>query len=160
MLGFDASGRLALGQIGSSGATTLAAGAGAFALTGVDALFAASMPSSAGSYSLTVIDAVFSVSGAATAGSFSETGIDAAFSLSMSSGTASYVLTGIDATLISSVAVVVRRLIENGGMVLGFDSVSNLAITELPQVHEEGDTDDATRLPLYVRGASYWRGRA
>jgi hypothetical protein len=138
----------------------MAAGVGAFTLTGSSALFAASMPSGAGSYSMSGADAAFAVSGAASAGSFAETGIDAVLILSMPAATASYVLVGNDASLISSAAVIVRRLIENGGMVLAFDSVSNLAITELPQVHEEGDTDDATRLPLYVRGASYWKGRA
>jgi hypothetical protein len=160
MLGFDAVGRLALGQIGSSGATILTASVGAFTLTGNSALFASSMPSSAGSYSLSGIDVAFAVSGAAEAGSFAETGIDAVFVLSMPSDVASYILVGIDASLVSSAAVIVRRIIENGGMVLAFDSVSNLAITELPQVHEDGDTDDATRLPLYIRGASYWKGRA
>jgi hypothetical protein len=55
LLGFNAVGRLALGQIGQGGATTttLIAAAGAFAVTGIAATFNITQAAGAGAYIVT-----------------------------------------------------------------------------------------------------------
>jgi hypothetical protein len=93
MLGFDAIGRLALGQLPSSG-TFLGGSTGTFILTGKNAAFALSFLSSVSSYQITGNAAILTSTFASSLGAFSGTGIAAGFLVTMPSAVASYVLTG------------------------------------------------------------------
>ena len=82
MLGFDAIGRLALGQ--SSRPTSnyiLTASVGAFVITGIAAVFNTSMTSSAGSFVITGYDSIPNILYPSSGGSFTITGIAATLTL-------------------------------------------------------------------------------
>lgn len=98
MLGFQALGRRALGQISTDVAVN--AEAGAFLLTGQDATFAVAMPAETGTFTLTGQDATLTRirQVAASAGSFALTGQDATFAITMPAGAGAFVLTGQDVT--------------------------------------------------------------
>jgi hypothetical protein len=122
MLGFDALGRLALGQIGHAGAVavTLTADTGAYTytgngatftttlvgavtpyvLTGNAAVFTTTMPVASTSYALTGNGASFNVTLAATAGAFALSGGAAAFDTNFSVSAASFVVSSGTHTLI------------------------------------------------------------
>lgn len=74
MLGFDALGKLALGELPSGVASALTADAGAFVFTGQDAALAVSMPDDAGAYTLAGQSVGFVVSMPADAGSLTLSG--------------------------------------------------------------------------------------
>jgi hypothetical protein len=105
MLGFDALGRLALGQVSSQTATTdvLVADKGSFALTGKAAAFQVQLASVAGAFTLTGIGAAFVASFSAAAGSYAFTGEAAAFTVSAALNTGGFALTGIDASFTTTV---------------------------------------------------------
>jgi hypothetical protein len=70
MLGFDALGRLALGEGGAANATALEASAGVFALTFGSAVGAVSMPAETGSFTIAGQSALSTLSMPAETGSF------------------------------------------------------------------------------------------
>jgi hypothetical protein len=95
MLGFDALGRLALGQLPSGATTTtLVAATGTFALTGSAATFRITLATSAGAYVLTgnATTPVRILNG--IAGSYVLTGFAITASLTMAGASASYLVTG------------------------------------------------------------------
>jgi hypothetical protein len=61
MLGFDATGRFALGQVTAASTTVLTASAAAYTLTGNAATFMVSQHSSVGDFALTGIAATFKI---------------------------------------------------------------------------------------------------
>lgn len=103
MLGFDALGRLAIGQVSDGGASTiiLTASAGAFTLSGQAALFRVNQVSAAGSFTLSGQAALFRPSLVSAAGAFTLSGQDVAFELTakLLAETGSFLFTGSDATL-------------------------------------------------------------
>lgn len=121
MLGLDALGRLAIGQIQQGGVTNIvmpadagaftlagvaatfriteAASAGAFTLSGQSATFSASLAALNGTYTLAGVAATFTITEAATAGSFVFTGIDPDEALNQDADPGQFVFTGVDAEL-------------------------------------------------------------
>lgn len=99
VLGGDALGRLALGQIGQNAPTTtvLTVTAGAFAFTGSAATFTIKEAAAAGSFALTGVAATFQVKEAATAGAFAFTGSAATFRIYETALAGSFVFTGFSA---------------------------------------------------------------
>lgn len=77
MLGFDAIGRQALGQITSLRTFTLTASAYAFVLSGQAALFQTNMVSIKATYTLTGMDSIPVMLGTASTGTFTVAGKDA-----------------------------------------------------------------------------------
>lgn len=162
MLGFDALGRFALGQVGSAFiVTTMIAAAGSYSLTGIADLFRVNfltvvgtyaltgnaapldrlVPAAVGTYTLTGIADLFTVTMAEAAGSYLLTGIAAVLDRSFPADAGSYTLTGIDAAFIASMAMA------PGAYTLTGNDTDLLSLTV-----------QATRRPLYLRGTSYWRG--
>lgn len=92
ILGFDAIGRLSLGQIRQQ--PSLAASSGSFALTGVSGSFKISEAANAGSFALTGNPAPIGLSLAVVAGSYSVTGFAVSFKVSESIAAGSFAVTG------------------------------------------------------------------
>jgi hypothetical protein len=99
MLGFDAVGRQALGQIPASPNIVFAALGASYVVTANPALFSTEQLSATTSYTLTGKASFFKPAIAASAGTYAETGVAALFSMGMLSPNASYVLTGNSAFL-------------------------------------------------------------
>jgi hypothetical protein len=91
---FDAIGRVAIGQVPSSGSVVMAAATGTFAFTGNAATFAISEAASTGAFNLTGITASFSVGWPETAGAFTFTGKAATFTISEAAASGAFALTG------------------------------------------------------------------
>lgn len=98
MLGFDALGRLALGQIRQDGAVAvvITASAGAYTLTGNAITLNTTLAASAGAYVFTGNAALFNTSMAVSAGSFSLTGNAVSFNAGLVAGAGAYALSGVD----------------------------------------------------------------
>lgn len=108
MLGFDAVGRFALGQVSSSYiVTTLVADHGSFALTGQAALFATTMVFDFGSFTLSGQSADLTQIYPSDFGSFTLTGQDNLMLPSLEAG--SFTLTGQDAALSPLTVQTTRR---------------------------------------------------
>jgi hypothetical protein len=170
MLGFDALGRLALGQGADQAATNaiLVAGAGAyavsgtatgfnvgeagkagsFALTGVSASFTASLATAANAYALTGVSASFAIGEAAAVGSYSFTGTTASFRMSFASVTGAYNLTGVAATFDTLLASVSGSYVLTGYAasepIVGIAAGGTYAITPVPTplIRTGGDVDE------------------
>lgn len=101
MLGFDALGRLALGQVESTTAVNfvLTAVVGAFAVTGVAATFKVTETASVGSYSVSGQAVTLNTTMAVTAVSYAVTGNAGVFNAFLEAGAGSYVVTGYSASL-------------------------------------------------------------
>jgi hypothetical protein len=168
MLGFDALGRLALGQLPKSSSIVLpasvgsyavtgtaialkvseAASAGAYSLTGISASFKASLPPAAGAYTLTGISASFAITEAVAAGSYPLSGIAASFKTSFLTAAASgYNLAGVAATFRTSLATISGSYILTGYAanepIVEIASGGSYAITLVPTplVRTGGDFD-------------------
>jgi hypothetical protein len=101
MLGFDAIGRLALGQLPKSTQIVLLASAGVYGVTGNPSTFAVKMATAAGAYLLVGFSASLT-SGtvlAAAQGTYSVAGLPATFAVSLASGPGNYLVTGNAAAL-------------------------------------------------------------
>ncbi|KRR21904.1 hypothetical protein CQ13_07665 [Bradyrhizobium retamae] len=98
MLGFDALGRLALGQIQQGGVTNIVmpADAGAFTFAGVAATFKITEAASAGAFTFAGKPATFTIGEAAAPGSFTVSLQTATFSRTFIASAGSYTFTGID----------------------------------------------------------------
>jgi hypothetical protein len=169
MLGFDALGRLALGQ-GADQATSnviLVAGTGTYAvtgtatgfnvgetasagniaLTGISASFTASLAAAASAYALTGLPASFAVGETAAIGSYSFTGTTASFRMSFASVTGAYNLTGIAATFDALLASVSGSCVLTGYAasepIVGIAAGGTYAITPVPTplIRTGGDVD-------------------
>jgi len=101
MLGFDAIGRFALGQIGQAGVSTitLSAVTGAITVSGQTALFKYLAPHSAGSYSVAGNMAGMNTKLLGAGTSYATGWVGASFRVGMTSAPAGYVVTGYPATL-------------------------------------------------------------
>ena len=100
MLGFDAIGRLAIGQAPKSAFIYLPAGTGSYLETGNAATFKITFAPTGTSYALTGSAAMFTVSINAVAGSYAETGSAATFAIKFGAlATGSYLFTGFAAEL-------------------------------------------------------------
>ncbi|NEU94815.1 hypothetical protein [Bradyrhizobium uaiense] len=97
LLGFDAVGRRALGQLPASSYVYLPAISGAFTEGGVAALFSTSVPAIGQAFTFNGIAAPFQIGEAANVGAFAFTGIVAAFTVSEAAITGGFVLTGVPA---------------------------------------------------------------
>jgi hypothetical protein len=97
LLGFDALGRWALGQLPGNNSAALSAGTGSFGLTGQATTFTIADAKNAGSFGLSGIASQFGIGCLAAAGPFVRTGQSAAFGLSEVTALGGYVLTGIAA---------------------------------------------------------------
>lgn len=110
MLGLNALGRLALGQLSDSGATVaLAAVTGTFALSGVATAFIVSQFSSVGSYAVTGNAAPFVTGMTPAVGGYSVTVNNALLNISMLSVSGSYLVTVYNAILGTPVPQPARR---------------------------------------------------
>jgi hypothetical protein len=108
MLGFDALGRLALGQGADQAASNviLVAGTGTYAVTGTAIGLNVGETASAGSFALTAISASFTASLAAAAGAYALTGVSASSAIGETAAVGSYSLTGTTASFMTSFASV------------------------------------------------------
>jgi hypothetical protein len=97
MLGFDALGRLALGQIPKSASIVLPATAGSYVVSGTVA-FKVSEAAGAGSYSLAGVSQGFVGSLIPAAGACAVTGVAASFAVSEALASENFALTGVSAT--------------------------------------------------------------
>lgn len=100
MPGFDAIGRLALGEAPATTATFMTAAAGAFTLTGIAAVFKVTMPETVGTYALTGIADAFRVTMAEAAGAYTETGPATLFQINFASVVGAYIFTGQGAAFV------------------------------------------------------------
>jgi hypothetical protein len=100
MLGFDAVGRLALGQLSTIGLTNtvLPAGTGAFAETSFAATFRILQASGGASCSVAANAATFGAKLAVAAGSYSFAGAASMFSTRLATGAGNFVFTGSAST--------------------------------------------------------------
>lgn len=99
LLGFDAVGRFAIGQLPRLSVTYILTGAtGSFSLNGVSALFSIRELVSVGSYIVTGNAASPKVGFGASPGAFTETGVNALFSIVFAMDTQTYAITGNAAT--------------------------------------------------------------
>lgn len=94
MLGFDAVGKGALGQISSSRNITLTASAGSYSLIGVSVTFTITESAVAGSFALTGSPTAGIIGQVAASGSFSLSGSAQVFDLTENVDAGSYVITG------------------------------------------------------------------
>jgi hypothetical protein len=95
LLGFDALGRFALGQLpGGRTTISLPAAAGSFALAGQAATFTIKEAADAGSFALAGVSGSFTVKEAVGAGTFAFTGVAAAFKITELALSGAFVLTG------------------------------------------------------------------
>lgn len=94
LLGFDALGRRALGQIPGAQNITLTAQSGAFTLSGASATFTLTEAPEAGSFALNAAPAPGQLSVAIAAGSFSATGTSQSFKIIENVSAGSYAITG------------------------------------------------------------------
>jgi hypothetical protein len=106
MLGFDALGRLALGQGPDQAATNavLVAGTGTYAVTGTAIGLNVGEAASAGSFSLTGVSAGFTASLAAAAGAYAFAGVSVSLAIGETAAVGSYSLTGTTASFRTSFA--------------------------------------------------------
>ncbi len=133
MLGFDAVGRLAVGQVANVTGINpiLTANAGSFTESGVAAAFNISQPSSAGAYSLTGTDTLTSIGFVAAGRFFSVIGTAASFKILTPGNNTSYVLTGNSAFLgAGGFQATTGSFTVNGGAVTFSVSVSGSAASE------------------------------
>jgi hypothetical protein len=112
---------------------------GTFAATGVASLFRVSQLSATASFSVTGVASLFAISELASVGSFSETGNAALFSLNFAASAAAYSIAGQAAPMITAMSAA------SGSYIVTVSA---------------GSFVNTTRRPLYIRGSSYWRGRA
>lgn len=100
LLGFDALGRLALGQISGNVSTTtiLLVSPGSFALTANAVTFKTTEPVNVAAFGLTGVSTSFKISSAPAAATFALTGVAASFRISAVALTGSYVLSGVPTT--------------------------------------------------------------
>jgi len=98
MLGFDALGRLALGQIQQDGVTNIvmSADAGAFTFSGVAATFKTTETAAAGAFSFSGKAATFTIGEAAAPGSFTLSLKTVTFGRTLVAAAGSYTFAGID----------------------------------------------------------------
>jgi len=94
LLGFDALGRLALGQLPKSSLIVLPAAAGSFALTGNAVTFKVTEAIAVGSFALSGVSTSFNITENVGAGSFAFTGIAASLRPTVVAVTGAFVLTG------------------------------------------------------------------
>ena len=95
LLGFDALGRLALGQFhGGRQTITLAVSPGVFALTGSAATFTIKEAAAVGPFALTGVSASFTVKEAVTYATFSFSGVPVSFTVSEAAATGLFTASG------------------------------------------------------------------
>lgn len=117
----------------------LTADVGAFSETGVAALFKISQLSAVGSFLETGVAAFLNPALTSAAGSYAVTGQAALFKVSFLSVVGSYTVTG------QAAPFAVSMLCGTGSYIVTGNAASFV---------------NTFRLPLYLRGASYWRGRS
>lgn len=94
LLGFDAVGRRALGQIPSSPYITLTAATGSYALSGVSATFTITESPAVGSFAISGSDAPGHIGLASVSGVFSISGATQTFDITENVSVGAYVITG------------------------------------------------------------------
>lgn len=94
LLGFDALGRWALGQLPGSSNAALIAGTGSFALQGQVSTFRIAEAEGAGAFGFAGIASQFKLGGGSAVGSYALTGRGVAFNFSVANTAGGYVLTG------------------------------------------------------------------
>jgi hypothetical protein len=95
LLGFDAIGRLAIGQLpGGRTTTTLTVSAGAFAIAGSAATFSVKEAEGVSTFALTGVAAAFTIVEAVTKGAFAFTGVAAALKISEAPNVGAFTLNG------------------------------------------------------------------
>jgi hypothetical protein len=104
LLGFDAVGRLAPGQLPKSSIIVLPAAAGSHVLTGTAVAFKISEAGSAGSHALSGVSAGFAVSLAPSVGACSVTGGSASFAVGEAAAFGNIALSGVAASFKTSFA--------------------------------------------------------
>lgn len=120
LLGFDAVGRLALGQVRSGvGSILLSALAGSIAETGITAAFKIALSAPVTTYAVTVNVASFATKFLSSVAAFSETGIAASFKTLFSGTAGQYVLTGLPATFSGSGAALGAGVYAVTGLPIG-----------------------------------------
>jgi hypothetical protein len=97
LLGFDALGRLALGQLPKSNAIVLPAAAGSFAITGVAAPFKVSEVTTVGAFSIAGVSASFQVTENTAPGAFAWTGNAAPLSPGITAIAGAFTINGFPA---------------------------------------------------------------
>jgi hypothetical protein len=115
MLGFDALGRLALGQLpGSATNTVLVAATGAFALTGTAVGFRTALPTASGAYTLTGVAASFVGKLTAATGAYAEGGTASPLAVNLATAAGAYGLTGNAAALTPAIAAGAGAFVATG----------------------------------------------
>lgn len=102
LMGFDAVGRLALGQVPNVASFVLSTITGTFTEAGFSAAFSIKETNALASYSIVASQAIFSSGFTAAATSYVESGKPALFASRMSSVAASYTVVGLPATFSGS----------------------------------------------------------
>lgn len=128
MLGFDAVGRLALGQLPTTATNTvLTADAGSYTITGVVSTFKVSEAATAGAYALTGVAETFKISLAPVSGAYVITGVSTTENIKEPVAAGAYVITG------NAVSVNISMVATPGSYVI--------TPTNTPLVRTGGDYD-------------------
>jgi hypothetical protein len=111
MLGFQAIGKLAIGELSSSNATELAADYGTYAITWQEVTAQLGMEAELGTYTVT--------------------GQDVALSISMNAEQGSYTLTGQDASLVANVVMAANAATSGVRAQFGFSALGQVALGQI-----------------------------